>query len=245
MNLSINQDRRRAREDAALAIQIEGNRIMSLKLKALGLALLAATAVSAVAVVNASATTGGHFVSEKAHTVITGLEGGSHTLEYSFHGMENGVICDEAFYDGTITAETVTDITLSPFYAKCHTTGNPNNVPITPNGCTYTLTFAAGNPATTENTVDLVCPAGKAIEIHHPNCTVTIPPANNLQSVTYTTTLENGRHTITLDANLKFNIQFHGGLCVFLGTNQTGTLTGSLTLKGYDGSGNLLSITTT
>jgi len=210
---------------------------MSLKLKVLGLGLLATLAMSAVAVMNASATSTGHFTSDSPNglTTVEGFEGGSHFTELSSHGLEGGIVCDEATYDGTITGNTTTHITIIPHYTKCKTTGGtPGEVTVDVNGCSFT--FTPGH----HGTVHIDCPVGKAIEITHPNCTITIPAqtvGTAVKGVTYTTDIdpETGKHIITLDANtVHVATQYHAGICIFTGTTHTGTMHGSVTVKGYE-----------
>ena len=203
---------------------------MSLKLKALGLGLLAAMAMSSVAVMNASATTTGHFSSDSPKTTtVVGSEGGTHFTELTSHGLENGIVCDETSYHGSAATGNVPSLTIKPHYTKCHTTGAAvDSVTVTVNGCHYLFT-----PGGTK-TVHLTCPENKSIEIHHPNCTIKITP-QTVEGVEYTTTTENGKHTITLDANtVDFDTKYEGGICIFTGTNHVGTLHGSVTVKGLD-----------
>lgn len=219
---------------------------MSYKLKALCLGILATMAAGAYTAVSATATTGGHFVSEVAHTTIVGSENSTHKLEFVIHGLEGGIVCDEASYSGTSTTETVTQIDLTPTYSKCHTTGaEPGTITIKPNGCIYRLTVAPGSPATTEQTDDLVCPAGVSLEIIHPSCTMRFPAQNNLEGSTYTTTTENGKHAITIDVKKKYTVFFEGGICTLLGTHHTGTTNGSVTVKGLSTAGEAVGVTTT
>jgi hypothetical protein len=214
---------------------------MSLKLKALGLGLLAAMAVSAVGVMNASATTGGHFVSDLAKTDIKGTEEGTHRFHFSETGDPAEIGCDVATYTGQASATTVTSLTIAPKYETCYTTKsepNTHEITVTTNECTFTFTVAPGAPATTEQTVHLLCPAGKKIEIHHPNCTISIHPQTPTGTLTYTTaTSAAGKHEITLDADVHFTITRHG-LCQFIKpTSGTGTLEGSATVRGFETSG--------
>jgi hypothetical protein len=222
---------------------------MSLKIKALGLGILAALAVSAVAVMNASANGEGHFVTTGiTHATIEGTETGTHKTELTLHGLEGGTVCDEIKYHGTTVAETSNDITITTTYNKCHTTGNATNIPFHVNGCSYTFTVAKGTTDSTEQTVDLICPAGKAIEITHPNCTITVGPQTITTGFTYTTLFENGKHTITLDLTkpgITLVAQFHAGICVFTGTSHHTTLHGSITLEARDTAGNLQNLTAT
>ena len=225
---------------------------MSIKLKALGLGLLAALAVSAVTVMNASAESQatGHFTCEVEPCTVKGEESGTHQLELGVPGL-TGIVCDKASYSATAATKTVTDLTVTPTYAECHTTGTgtgskPGEVIVDVNGCTYTFTQPNKEAAKTEHTVDLVCPTGKTIIVTHPECEITIDPINGLKGVGYTTILENNIHAITLTSNVSgFSATFHKGVCVLLGTNHTGTLSGSATVKGFNGSNEQKGITAT
>jgi hypothetical protein len=160
--------------------------------------------------------------------------------------LEGGVVCDEGKYAGTTTAETVSDLTLTPTYGKCHTAGSePGTTTIAVNGCTYTFTVAKGTTNSTKQTVQLLCPAGKVIEINHPNCKVTIPAQTINSGATYATLFENSVHLLTISLSLQINIQFHGGICVFTGTNHTGTIHGTFTVGVRSLIGILRNITAT
>jgi hypothetical protein len=223
---------------------------MSLKLKALGLGLLAALSVSAVAVMNAGANGEGHFVTTgNTHTHITATEGTLHKIHLVSHGLEGEIGCDESLITTTTTAETSADLSGTATYNKCYTTngGTPGEVTVTMNGCTYTFTVAKGTVNTTEQTAHLICPHEglKRVEVHHPNCTITIPPQTVNTGITYTTVLENNIHAITAHVNVQFTTEYHGGLCVFLGTNHTGTLKGTATVRAFNTVGGQVPITAT
>ena len=199
------------------------------KLRMLSVGLIAVLC-SAFAVVQAGATTGGHFIAP-AGTTIKSQEtlGTNHRLEFVSHGLEGGIVCDEVTYsDYTSTKETETEIKVTPTYNTCHTTGGEHNVTVTVGSCYYRFTVGPGG----SGTADLVCPSGDAIVIKHPACEITIPAQNNIGGLSYVTTIENGVHAITLEAAAKFNTQYHGGICVFTGTNHVGTLNGSATVNG-------------
>ena len=233
---------------------------MSLKLKALGLGLLAAMAVSAIAVVNASATAGGHFVSTgNTHAHILGFAGpGSpHNLHLVNHGLAGEIGCKTQSYTATTTTETTTSITVTPSYAECETTVNGPAVTVTMNGCTYTFTVAPittpenhSNPPTSTNQVEqtahLLCPPEKTIEIHHPNCTIEVHAQTINGGLTYTTvTTAQGIHEVTMDVNVVF-VQTRHGLCQFIApTTGNGTLKGSVTVKGFNTEGKQIPVTAT
>jgi len=203
---------------------------MSGKLKALGLALLAATAVSAIGAVSASADFGGHFEVEGSGAFLIGSENATHNSRFSFDGG-TAIECANTSYEGR-GGGTLAGFTLAPEYPTCETAGTKtHNVTITPNGCTYTFKSTSGTHAT----FWIICPAGKVFEIHHPSCTIKIPAQEHLYGVSYTTLTENNKHALTVDLTVS-NITAHyeGGICVFLGTTHKGALNGSFTLKATD-----------
>lgn len=216
---------------------------MSMKLKALGLGLLAAMAMSAIAVVNASATASGHFGSAEAHTLIVGTENATHKVRLSIdHG--NTIECDKASYSGTTVNKTETQITITPTYQECHTTGETfaeRPVNVTMNGCDYTF-FSQGNRK--HGTATVNCATGKAIEIHHPSCTVTVGTQHALTNgISY----ENEAGTLTANVTVGgIAAEYHGGVCIFLGTGgHEGTMNGSATIAGTNTAGGAVAISST
>jgi len=226
---------------------------MSLKLKALGLGLLAMIAVGAFAVMNATAETGGHFVSEVAHTEIIGVEdtgaGSTDRFEFTSHGLEGGIVCDEVSYKGTANAATVTEITVTPEYKKCHTTAEAaGTTTVHVNGCGFIFTVGKTPKEEPEGTVHVECPPEKRIEITHPNCTITISPTNNqnLKGFTYKTITTNNKHAITIDApkpGIQLQTTYHAGICVLTGTTHTATMEGGATVRGTNTEGTAVGIT--
>lgn len=96
---------------------------MRIELKVIGAIALAVAALGNLLVTNAAATTGGHFTSAAAHTTLSGTEGGEHTTKLSFHGLEGAIECLNTSYSGTTSASTVTEVTVTPTYGTCQTTG--------------------------------------------------------------------------------------------------------------------------
>lgn len=239
---------------------------MRFRLKALGLSVLAITAFAAYTVVNASATTTGHFESDVEHASVVGTESHhtSHFLRFqrteptgTFTG--DPIVCTNANYSGTVIGKTQTVLEITPSYSTCSTTiENPEHdeVKVTMNGCKYT--FFSNSNASTHNptahgTVAIDCEIGKAIEVHHPNCTMTVkaqtPSSNPVRltgGVTYTTTLENNKHALTVNVTVgHIASEFHGGICIFLGTNKLFDMNGSVTVKGTNTAGDQVNITAT
>ncbi|HEX8690626.1 MAG TPA: hypothetical protein VF729_10340, partial [Solirubrobacterales bacterium] len=202
----------------------------NLRLSVVGVLVLIAAAFSA-AITNAE--TGGHYTSDTSHTIVKGVEEGTERTEFSFTGVEGKISCDDASYEGTLSATTTTSVTLTPKLAKCRTTGQENTWNIDTNGCAYVLTI--GKKASGANTMDIECPAGKSIEITHPNCTIKIAPQTGIQITLDIIFLPR----LHLKLTIKFTIKasYESGVCVFLGTSQTGELGGSVLLKGFDTAG--------
>ena len=215
---------------------------MRLRLRAHHL-LLAALAVNALLVGNAFGTASGHFTSSSSHAIVKGYEKGpSHKLEFSVSSVSTKIVCNSTSYSGTLASATATQFALAPSLSACEATSG-GAVTVTTGGCEFLLT--SGPNTGGDNTVHLTCPAGQRIEIHASNCTMRIQPQTPGGGVTYATVTENGKHSLTVGATLSVSTQFEGGVCIFLGTNQTGALEGAATLIGTDTEGNPLDLTAT
>jgi hypothetical protein len=218
---------------------------MSLKLRALGLAVLAVTSISAFVAVQASATVSGHFLSDASggHTIVdqeASVES-THALVFRI-GASPAIQCDKARALGTAAASTVQQVEGSTELSKCHTEEQePGTVVVDSNGCTG----RARSNSAGALTADLVCPAGKTMLFTHPNCTISLPPQNDIGGFTPTTIIENGKHAITIDVNVKYTTHYEGGICVFLGTTQQASVVGGTIIKGLNTQGEQVSITST
>lgn len=202
---------------------------MTLKRRIFGVAI-AGMAISALVVGSASATTGGHFTSEVAHTSLDGSESGTHRTEFK---ADNGEVykCDQVSYSGTLVAATVTEIQLAPSYSECKK--NKETTSIHANGCKYVLTI--GKNASADNTADLVCPAGESLEITHPICTIKIPGQSLGSGLAYTNVMESGKMALTVDSTLtQVTAHYEAGFCIVLGTSHKFSLLGSFTLVGFN-----------
>ncbi len=217
---------------------------MSIKLKALGLGILAALAIGAVVVMSASAESQpqGHFTSEVANPTLKVDDGVEpHRLQLAIEGL-TGIVCDKPSYVVTWTdgGTTTKDITAEPTYETCHTTGSAKAVPIKMNGCKYTFTQPNKESAKTEHTVDLTCPAGQKVVIEHEGCVLEVHPQNGLKGVGYTTLQEEvgGKkiHAITMTLSVSFIMTVHNFPCnLILPTEKVNTLSGSVTVTGFNG----------
>lgn len=214
------------------------------KFKVLALGVLAAMALAATGG-SATATVGGHFVSGSEHTILQSVSDTQHS--YTFNTHSGLITCTPGTFkhEGTFTGTTVESINLFPSYGAgggCSTEGGTPINSYTYNGCSYRLTAASG---TSEQTMHFECPPGKVFEFHQPNCLATMVPQTVENAATSTTTEVNGKHAITADLHATFETQYHGGLCVFLGTKQFATMQGTAVIRGVDTVGNPVSITAT
>lgn len=240
---------------------------MSLKLKVLGLGLLAVMATSAFAV-SSSATTGGHFVSDSHFLTLTGTEtynpkdpsSTPHNLSF-FRVDASGqtvagspIKCTHVAYHGETlegsAATTTTKVRVRPDYTgsnNCSTgaVAEPHDVTVhVPTSCeTNVFEFTSGNTGTVSVNCD--------ITITHPNCTIKIPNIaenKHLHGITYDTDTDaiSKKHIITVTADVtKIRGYFEGGLCVFLGTSHTFEMVGSATVSGENAIGEPVNITHT
>jgi hypothetical protein len=222
--------------------------MMSIKLKALTLGLLALMAMGAFAAVNATAETGGHFTSEAEEGTAKGTENATHFTELTVPGL-TGIRCTKTSYEGKMPktgSKTWTEITIVPSYSECETTGGKaGEVTIDMNGCAYLFTI--GKNSVKDNTADLECTgATKFVAVTHEGCEIRIPAQNGMLGVAYTTTVENGKHSLTVDLTVKgFTTNFEAGFCVLLGTSHTSEITGSVTVQGFNAAGAQVGITAT
>jgi len=232
---------------------------MSIKLKILGLGVLAVMATSAFAAVNASAISSGHFTAEPVgedHVIVKGTESnvsGTHNLSFyetNANGETTGgapIKCTHVEYHGTLSgaaATTTTAIQVRPNYKECSTNAvAPHNVTVdVPAGC-GTGVFEFTPRSAGHATVHVKC----AITITHPNCTIVVPVQTPTGGgVTYTTTTESNKHAITLNSTVTgIHGQFEGGICVFLGTNHVFEMIGSVTVWGENTLGGRVGVTHT
>lgn len=218
---------------------------MNGKLKALGLGMLAAWAITALAAMNASASVSGHFTHDAlgGHAVIKGAEGGEHRVKFEVDGKT--FECNVASSEGTVSAGTVTTIAVTPAYANCQTPGeSANSILIDTNGCHFVYHSRSSGHAT----FSLECPSGAELVVTHPNCKVDAPAQTASGGVIYGTAVSNpgNKHELTLATTLTLTAQYEGGICIFLGTGQHQlSMTGSSTLAAFSTSGEQVNLTAT
>lgn len=208
---------------------------MKTKLTLLSLGLVAAAAGTMFTAASALATTpaGNHFVSHatEEHLIVKGTDafGSNHAIE--IHGDNDGKFaCTDTTYHGTLSgpvATTTQSIQIRPHYTKCATTtGAWGEVDIhVPTACgTNVYEFKSGAPGT----LHINC----KLTITHVGCTIQIP-TQTLSGATYTAIVEGGVQAIALDAAFtSMTAHYESGFCIFLGTNHSLSMTGSLVLWG-------------
>lgn len=159
-------------------------------IKALGLALIAVTAMSSVAVSAAQAAPGELHVHENTKAVLTATIT-PNTIHKLAIGTGSPVECTTASLEGTVEnathgspqpSITVTEATVTATYSGCQFLGGGATVRM--NGCKYKL---VGTAVLTSQAQVIGCTAGKQIEIIAGGgaCTITIGAQAALPHVTY------------------------------------------------------------
>jgi len=200
----------------------------------MGIALLLALAVSAIAAPPATAAK--FFVaSEQEHTVISGAQLG--TASFSFDAGK--VECKGLTYSGTTSLSLVTEMTVSPQLKECEAAFG-KEVAVGMNGCSYRLYATTIEGATYSGKMDIECPEGKKIEIETLGCTVTLPAQSALSSLTFS---NEGKET-TREVIVSFNVsglkyEEHKGKLSNTCKNETslksnGTLSATTSIGGRD-----------
>jgi hypothetical protein len=181
---------------------------MSIKLKALGLALFAALAVGAVSVVSATGATGGHFTSGSSWTVLSGSQVGGNAANYIENTNEGArVICpeQETISAASVSGTTVTQITATPTFPDGCELQAAFSGPATidTNGCDFLFTIESAEPEHTA--VHLVCPEGKEVAatvdpVVVGSCVIDYPPQTPTSGgVVYAATEHSGKASLHLD----------------------------------------------
>lgn len=217
---------------------------MTRNFKAIGLALIAAFAMSAVMAAGAQAENG----------IIKGDTGeenvfltGTATTDQLFNGALGDVTCGKtSVFEGT-GKNGDTDIKVTPTYKGCTTKilGTDFSTTIDHTDCYYT--FTGGNGTTVHHfkgiTVSLICPTGTGIHIKvytsaaHTTlrCEFTVTPFTDKSSIT----AENNTSGAVKDVDVVATVpnvaveKTSGSFLQCGGTNSTSDYTGSVTLRAY------------
>lgn len=154
-----------------------------LRIRFIGLALVAAFALSAVA---ASAASASNFKVKSGGTYPVTIKG--HGLnDQGFHIEEATSVCTEVTAKGELKAES-NEETVHPEYKNCKVIagGTKATATVTTTGCNYVFF----DTAVTEkaNSVNISCESGKEIVVHLEGtlaCEIKIPPQTGLKTTTY------------------------------------------------------------
>jgi hypothetical protein len=189
------------------------------KFKALGLALVAVLAMSAVVASAASA----QFTANSYPTTVTATSAlGNDVLTVDGSSTECSV-----HYEGTLS-EASTTLTVKPTWTNCKAFGFASATMNT-NGCDYV--FHSGG------SLDIECPVGKTITLVGGNCEVQFGTQTGLKSLS----LSNGHPHINAQFNVSgitANVTKDGFLCPLTGTgHKSATLVqkSSVTFKPVSG----------
>jgi hypothetical protein len=217
---------------------------MKRNLKTLAAALMAVLAMGAVIASAAQAA--------ENEEIEVGLDAnGTAVLTGSLDGAEHAFVIDGTTPNGKLTTKCAIstfegkvtgvkgaavlktkDVTLTPTYTTCKTSGLGTTVVM--NGCKYTFTGAA---ATTAN-VDIVgCTTGKKIEVQisaFAGCIVSVGEQNNLAHVVYTNSGTASAMDITAEATVTGIAYEESAKCPDPGAKTDGTYTGNVTLTASE-----------
>jgi len=203
---------------------------MTRKLKALGLGLLAAFALSAI---GAQAASGDVFTTgAEPKTVFTSSADTQHLFSYSVGSVK----CAVTNFSGTQTGDTATELTITPTYEECTFAGEP--AAVRTNHCDYTFTTETDEG---HAPVGVECEnEGEHIEVEITpwnHCTLTIAPQTTGGGVTYTD--EGGEVTVDITAEVEVTRDNPGSnlFCAFIPESGNGTYTGSSWMAGYEDEG--------
>jgi hypothetical protein len=205
---------------------------MHRKLKALGLALVAALALTAVMASAASA----QFTSTSTHTILSGTQEGNHVFTAG-EGF-GGVTCTEASFSGTGTATEESEQKITPTYSNC-TDSFGRVVDLDNSSLAYTFTSGAS-----KGTVDISGSMTLTItdSKNHESagsviCTVTIGAQTGVNGVTYH---DNGEGVKVTSNSTNVKNTTSGGFfnCgIGNGEHSAGTYKGTTNMTGKNTSG--------
>jgi len=220
-----------------IRIKLKGINSMNRKIKALGLALVAALALTAVMASTASA----QFTSTSSHTILSGSQEGSNVFTAG-EGF-GSIKCTTATFSGTAETTNAADQTIFPTYAGC--TDSFGRIVDTDNSSlTYTFTKtgkdASGTPLGTVNFSGsfrmTVTSSGSVVCTTHWNLPQTQPGVtwhNNAGGLSITFALVGIKTTVT-GSFLNCGVSE--------GEHKEGTYTGTVKMTGKDTAGNPVTI---
>ena len=212
---------------------------MTRNLKALGIALVAMFAMSAVAAASASAAQH-HFTSSSETTYLTAHSLGEQKFWATTSEPEgNRVFCKSSGVNGMTTGLEVSEVTVEPSYGECSafTGGSEVKAKVTVNGCNYVFTGVTEEDVTGNQTatVHLTCPAEKQVEVEVTGLNLKcldMPGGQTLRGVKYETDEESEPHGLIVDAKVHGIESKTTGACGE-GTHNDGKYEGRVTVEGF------------
>lgn len=204
---------------------------MTRNLKTLGIALVAAFAMSAIGASSASASFP-LFHTEAEDTVLTGSQGQLAALNVLTTDLGE-LKCKDVKYIGTQAGLTTSTMTLKPKFEQCQHAGE--NATVTEKSCAFVFHLGESTEPI-EAQMDIECVDGDQIVVHTEECTTTIPPQSGLKKVTFTNEGEATTRSVIADLGLEeIHYVEHGAGCASeTETTENGTYTGKITVTGED-----------
>ena len=215
---------------------------MTRNLKALGLALAAVFAMSAVSAAGAQATVA-HFTGGSEPTYLTAETDPGANPHHIFNTEFGEWNCDmfEAEGQAAATGTTATFTNIEE-WGTTGDTGGPCEafgleMELNFNSCHYTFHAGTWNGTDATGTRDIQCTnAGDEIEVIVAGgglCDVTIPPQNGINNITYTNAKTGNFEEVTIHTTSN-NIEYEGhGLFCEEEAFSNGEYEGTATIKGY------------
>ena len=193
------------------------------KFKALGLALVAVFAFSAIAATGASAAT---FNSEVEPTILTGSNAGEGNHVFKASGAE--VVCTGAEFKGTAAKKAESTLRVHPTYTGC--TFLSETATVDTSGCDYV--FSATTNAGGHLPVSIACTGSSVIKVTTSACTLSFGTQNTTGGVKSTNLGSGSSRDSTVDATVTATFSKSGPLC-FLISGTTGSYAGNTTVRGF------------
>lgn len=199
----------------------------------IGIALTAALAMSAIGAPGAQAASSLDIGAAPAF--LTGpLSGNKLRITGPKEESVAVLTCTTANLDATTTFANLTEVTFAPNFGAANTCKLVTEVvsvaSVDVNGCNFTLT----NTATTLVwKADVVCPAGKVMEVTQGACTVTIAPQSNLEKITMATVAGTPTHVSATFAITNMSVTGGAGCPAATQGVHTADLTGVQTIKAF------------
>jgi hypothetical protein len=189
--------------------------------KVLGLAMVAALALTAF---GASAASAAEFHSSVAPVKVTGSQSTTHV----FTTDPGTVTCTTATFAGEQSTKTAASITITPTYSNCTLKTIFGNIAVTVDfktaGCDYHFN-ASGH-------TEIKCTTGnKSVVVSGPGCTVTVPAQTLSKAVSYSNNA--GKTDIIVDASATgISYSYTGFTCGSGSGTTNGTYDGNTTMVG-------------